>query len=493
MSRSTLKIRSSSLPIPVVERNWNGFVLGAVCTTVGIATWSFVVGGSSAFYLDAKMGAAAMLAGGLIGQLLITLATLPPSTKHGLETVISTKPQLGVRGSYIALFMQYATALGWNTVLMIFFGRSAASVLEILGIIPSESREIASTLIAGAGVVLVWVLVSRGSRSLKKIGPIVAILTSLLTIYLLYVLLSTYGVHAIVTAQPLEPWADRLVNYTSVVELLIASTWGWWSYMGGMVRMTSKARRAILPSMLGLGVVWVLVGIVSLFSALVSGEGDPTIWAPDLAGPAGGIAVLLFVAFANITSPLVGAFVATLGLSQLPHINTRIGWKPLSALVLLPMFIVVLLFGNAFYDNVDAFMAFLGLMIAPMVGIQIADWYVLRRIDTLRVSSLYDHAPTSSYWYTGGFNLAGIAGLALGSVTYVAILNPVTYEPHSSLFQYTTASLPAVLVGAVVYTVLSRLMYRRTSGVQQASQRETPPAGRPEQSEQSGQQSADAR
>ncbi|QVQ50056.1 cytosine permease [Spiractinospora alimapuensis] len=460
MSRPALKMRSSSLPVPLGDRNWNGFVLGAVCTTVGIATWSFVVGTSSAYYLDAKMGAAAMLAGGIIGQLLITLATVPASTKYGLETVTTTKPQLGVRGSYIALFFQYATALGWNTVLMIFFGRAAGSVLEILGVIPPGARETTSTLIAGAGVVLVWVLVSRGSRSLKKIGPVVAILTSLLTIYLLYVLLSTYGVTAIANAEPLEPWADRLVNYTSVVELLIASTWGWWSYMGGIVRMTGRARKAILPSMIGLGVAWVLVGIVSLYAALVTGEGDPTIWAPELAGPAGGIAVLVFVAFANITSPLVGAFIATLGLSQLPHVNTRIGWKPLSALVLLPMFVTVLLFGNAFYDNVDAFMAFLGLMIAPMVGIQLADWYLLRRIDTLRVASLFDHSPRSAYWYTGGFNIAGIAALLLGSATYIAIMNPVTYEPHTVLFKYTTASLPAVLVGAVVYAVLSRLMYR---------------------------------
>lgn len=463
MSGTKIRVRRSSLPIPLAERNWGGVVLGTVCATASIATWSFVVGGTSASYLGATMGAAAMLAGGLIGQLLVSLATVPVSTKHGIETVISTKPQLGVRGSYLALFLQYATVVGWNTVLMIFFGRSAASILEILGLIGPSAKTPVGTLMAGAGVVLVWWMISKGSRSLEKVGPIVAITISLMTVYLLYVLLRAYGAHAIFTAEPLAPASGRLLNYTSVIELLIVTTWGWWSYMGGMVRMVNSARKAILPSMLGLGVAWVLVAVVSLYSSLVTGEADPTVWAPRIAGNIGGIAVLLFVAFANLSSALVGTFVATLGFGQLPRVSNRVGWKALSAILLTPMLLVVLFFGNGFYDNVDQVMAFIGLLIAPMVGIQIADWFVLGRRYTLRVSALYQHDARSRYWYVAGVNPAGILAVIAGCVVYQLLLDPVTYAPRSALFPYVTASIPTVVISALVYVALS-WVWRKAAG-----------------------------
>ncbi len=439
------------------ERNWTGFVLGSVCTTAGIATWSFVVGGSSASYLDAKMGTVAMLAGGLIGQLLVTLATVPASTKFGIETVMSTKPQLGMRGSHLALFMQYCTALGWNCVLMIFFGKSAASILVTLGLIGEGSRSAAATIITLVGIVLVWSMVSRGSESLQKVGPLIAITICLMAVWLLYLLISEYGMSEIAAADPIAPWPDRLLNYTSVVELLIVSTWGWWSYMGGMVRMVDSARKAVLPSMLGLGVAWVIVAAISLYAALMTGEPDPTLWATEIAGDVGGVLVLAFIAFANLGSTLVGAYVATLGVSQVPAVGRRVRWRWVAAGVLAPMVIVVLFFEGPFSNNIDRFMAFIGLMIAPMVGIQIADWYVLRRRVSLRVSSLYRHDRTSAYWYLGGFNLRGIIALGAGSLTYQLILNPVTYEPRSEVFKYVTASLPALLVAAIVYAVLSRV------------------------------------
>lgn len=457
--RSTgIRVARSSLPLPVRQRNWSGFVLGAVCTTAGIATWSFVVGGSAASYLDAKMGTVAMLAGGLIGQMLVTLATVPSSTTYGIETVISTKPQLGSRGSYLGLFMQYCTALGWNSVLMLFFGRSVASVLIASGVADEGSRSAIATVTTVLGIVGVWWMVSRGAASLQRVGPVVAVGMCAIAVWLFYVLFSEYGLANILDAAPIAAWPDRLLNYTSVVELLIVSTWGWWSYMGGMVRMVDSGRKALLPSMLGLGVAWVVVAAVSLYAALMTGHADATVWAIEVAGTTGGVVVLVFIAFANLGSTLIGAYVASLGVSQVPWIGSRVRWKWIAAGVLAPMMLVTVFFSGPFSDNIDRFMAFVGLMIAPMVGIQIADWYVLRRLSSLRVSALYRHDRGSDYWYVAGFNPAGIIALVLGSVTYQLLLNPVTYEPRSELFKYLTASLPALAVGAVTYVVLSLVL-----------------------------------
>ncbi|KQQ96087.1 hypothetical protein ASF72_19325 [Arthrobacter sp. Leaf141] len=231
--------------------------------------------------------------------------------------------------------------------------------------------------------------------------------------------------------------------------------------MGGIVRMVSTGRKAILPSMIGLGVAWVIVGLVSLYSALVTGEADPTVWAPQVAGPVGGIFVLLFIAVANIGSTLVGAYIATLGISQISKVRKKLPWRAIAALTMLPMALVLILFPEPFYDRVGIFMAFIGIMVAPLIGIQIADWFYLKRLKNLKISSLYQEGSRSVYWYWHGFNPAGILALVVGSMTYMAILDPVLFTPRSWLFGYLTASLPCVLVSAFVYAVLSRAMFER--------------------------------
>ncbi|MQA04948.1 MAG: hypothetical protein GEV07_20245 [Streptosporangiales bacterium] len=458
--KPTTTVPKSSLPVPVAERNWSSFVLGTVCTSTGIATWSFVIGGTAALFLNAKMGMLAMAAGALIGQYLVTLATAPVSTKHGVETTLSTKPQLGSRGAYVGLLVMILNAIGWNTVLMIFFGRAAASVLIIFGVIDDSSRTAAAIVCSVAGLLVLGFMVSRGARSLSRSGPIIAGCIALLAIYLVYLLMREYGAAAIGNASAIEPTENRLQNYTTVVEMLIGGTFGWWGYMGGIVRMVSDARKTVLPTMLGLGLAWALVAAVSLFGALMTGEADPTVWVPKITGDVGALVVLTFIAFANLGSTLVGVYVSTLAVKQTAGFGRRISWRKTVALVLAPMLLVLVFFASTIFDNIGIFMAFLGMVTGPMIGVQIADWFILGRKNAMVVSSLYVTGTESKYWYLGGFNPAGLVSLLVGSLTYLSILNPYTLIPNSSLFPYLTASLPAVLVGATTYVVLSKLQQR---------------------------------
>lgn len=232
--------------------------------------------------------------------------------------------------------------------------------------------------------------------------------------------------------------------------------------MGGIVRMSSTARKALLPSMLGLGFAWVAVALVSLFGALTTGEPDPTVWVPEVAGESGAVIILVFIAASNLGSTLVGAFVATLGVKQMRILGPSRSWRATVAVVLVPMLFVLALFPGPFYDRVGVFMAFVGMMVGPLVGVQIVDWYVMRRRRTLQVSSLYISGPASAYWYRNGFNPAGIGALVLGSGAYLLILDPYTLVPNSDLFQYITASLPAVVTGGISYLILSKLFVRTT-------------------------------
>lgn len=450
----------SSLPLPLAERNWNSFLLATVCTSTGIATWSFVIGGNAALYLGAKMGMFAMMAGALVGQLLVTLATVPVSTKFGIETTVSTKPQLGVRGVYVGLALMAFNAIGWNTVLMIFFGRAAASVLVLVGVLDSSHRSVAAIVCSAVGLAVIGLMVSRGARSLSRTGPFIAGCIVLLAAWLIFLLIRRYGLDGILAAKPLESNPSRLLNYTTVVEMLIGGTFGWWGYMGGIVRMVSGARKALWPTMIGLGLAWAVVASVSLFGALMTGQYDPTVWVPKITGPAGALLVLAFISLANLGSVLVGVFVTTLAVKQTPGLGRRLTWPKTVTLVVTPVMFVLIAIPDLLFDHIGIFMAFLGMVTGPMIGVQIADWFVLRRGRTMVVSSLYVTDVTSRYWYFGGFNPAGLLALALGSGTYLLLLNPYTLVAKSSAFAYTTASLPAVFVGGVVYVLATIVLQR---------------------------------
>ena len=460
MSGSTTRIPRSSLPIPVAERNWKPLVLAAVCTSTGVATWSFVIGGSAAFYLGAVAGMIAMAAGALLGQMLTNLATVPVAAKHGIETTTWTKPQLGSRGSWIGLALLLFTSIGWNTVLMIFFGRAAASALIVLGIVEEGSRDLTSIVVSAVGLVVIAFFVTRGARSLSASGPVIAICILILTAWLLYLLIDEFGWSAIAAAEPLAPADSHAVNYTSVFEMLVAGTFGWWGYMGGMVRMVSKAGKTILPTMVGLGLAWAVVASVSLFGALMTGAPDPTIWAPQIAGDFTAVVVLIFIALANLGSTLVGVFVSTLAIKQTRGLGRKVSWNVVVVCVATPMLICLVFFPHVIFDNVPVFMAYLGMLLGPMIGIQIADWYILGRRRTLSIAGLYRPGRESPYWYLGGFNPAGIIALVLGTLTYAAILNPNTYEPNAPFFAYTTAALPSVLMGVLTYVILTKVMQR---------------------------------
>lgn len=450
------------LPVPLSERNWGGWAAAAVAATAGVASWSFVVGGFSAYYVGAREGTATMIAGALIGQLLVTLSQIPPVTKYGIETLGTTKPQLGARGAIISLIVQYAILIGWNIVLVIFLGRACAAVMVSLGMIGESMAGVASTVTSVVAAGLVWLLLRRGSNSLKMVGAAVALLILVIGAWMYWLLFRTYSLSDILAAAPIGPnEGGRLTNYTTAIELLMVSTLGWWAYMGGMFRMVNSAGKGTVPSMVSLGFGWSAIGLIALYSGLVAGEADPTVWMAAVAGPVAGLFVLIFVAMANLGSALVGAHCAALGFGELSPATRTLPWNAKIAAALVPMVLIIVLIPGAFYDNIGTFMAFIGILVAPIIGIQIVDWFVLGRLKDLHVPSLYWHDRRSRYWYVGGFNPAGIAGVVCGGVTYTLLLHPVTFIPNSALFQYTTATLPAAAVGAGVYWLMIRAASRR--------------------------------
>ena len=77
----------SGWPLTPAERDWNQWQLFAVLLVTAAATWCYIIGEYVGYYLNLKMGMAAMTAGAMIGMLLVTLAVVPTATRYGIDSI----------------------------------------------------------------------------------------------------------------------------------------------------------------------------------------------------------------------------------------------------------------------------------------------------------------------------------------------------------------------------------------------------------------------
>jgi NCS1 family nucleobase:cation symporter-1 len=124
-------------------------------------------------------------------------------------------------------------------------------------------------------------------------------------------------------------------------------------------------------------------------------------------------------------------------------------------LTVLPVALVGILIPELFFGRFGAFLAFIGVAFAPLCGIQIADYYVLRR-RRIDIRAIYDRSAFGAYAFWAGINPVAMVALGLGCAVYVYLLNPLTYESHEP-YRYLTASLPSAFMSGCIYVVLTRL------------------------------------
>ncbi len=447
----------TNLPILARERLWGAFDFTSVMIGLGIATWAFIVGASTALYVGAEAGIASTVIGNLVSCVLVVLAACIPTAKYGVEQATLFRSVFGVNGAR-AVFLIAVTLvwLGWNCVLGLMFSRSTVNVVNAIFATGIGRNGLIVTLLGVVGFLIAWFVVVKGPVSIKWFNRIVAPGLAVVTMLLLVFVLAQRPWGEITAAPALEPFGDRTVNYTLGIELGLATGFGWWGVIGNLSRLASNQRVAFYGSMVGLFLFAVPAYVAGLLSALALGDADPTAWMVPVAGPVLGIIALLFVAFANVTSVTSTVYTTCLALrltgGRLFH---RMAWGTVTGLFLLAPAIAA--FFPAFvFNSIASLLSWSAVAFAPLVGIHLVDFYVLRR-RVLNVRACYDESPGSGYSFWKGWNPAATVGLGVGALVYVLLLNPSSFA-HADVFRFVSASIPALLVGGAVHFVLTKLI-----------------------------------
>lgn len=449
----------TELPVLPHERLWGFWQFTSVNVGLAIATWAFLIGGSVALFAGVTTAIAATVIGNLVGVVLVAVGTCLPSAKYGIEQFTALRSVLGSNGvrALIAILVPLSGA-GWNAILAIMFGRAVTNVLNAVfdaGFDPNGPVVIGMSLLA---LLVSWVVLSRGPVSLEWVNKIVAPVLVVMTLVMLGVIVANHSWSELMSAEALAPFGDPRLDFAIALELSFAVAFAWWPITGNLARLTKTQRVSFWPNMIGLFGASVVAGLVGTFAALVIGDADPTAWMVPLGGVVLGVLALLFVAFANVTSIVAQTYSGGLGLIRAGgSVIRRIPWPVFIALLYTPPAIVVF-WPATFYDNFFKFIAWVGMAMAPLTAVYLTDFFLLRR-GKLMLRELYEPEGTSRYSFWWGLNPAAIIAVAAGSVTYVLLLDPITFESHA-IFTYTTASLPALLVTAVVHAVLTVVWVR---------------------------------
>jgi NCS1 family nucleobase:cation symporter-1 len=259
----------------------------------------------------------------------------------------------------------------------------------------------------------------------------------------------------LVAARPALAHADRLWNYTTGTEIGICSLLSWWAYIGAMIRMAPDGRTIAVPVMLGMGAPVPLLSLIGLAGVLVLKTSDPSSWLRTVGGHFYAVVALAFVTAANFGTAIAGIYASAIGLRNF-RVLERLPWLALLLLTITPVALIGMFIPELVFSRFGTINALIGVAFAPLCGIQIADYYLLRRRN-IDIRAIFDRSFGSPYYFWAGVNPAAVLAMIVGCSTYIYLLNPVTYESHGP-YRFLTASLPSTLLAAVVHVAVTRFI-----------------------------------
>ena len=312
-------------------------------------------------------GLAAIIVGHIIGCLMLFLAGVIGGKvrKSAMETV---KMSFGQKGSILFAVLNVLQLVGW-TAIMIYDGALAADGVMHTG------RWI-WCLVIGALIIL-WIVI--GITNLGKINTVAMAALFILTLILCKVIFTGSGVGTS---------SDDSMTFGAAVELAVAMPLSWLPLISDYTREAKEPVKATAASAIVYGVVSSWMYVIGMGAAIYTGEYDIA----QIMLKAGlGIVGLLIIIFSTVTTTFLDAWSA--GISS-ESIVAKLQGKYVAVAVTVVGTIAAIVYPM---DNITDFLYLIGSVFAPMIAIQIADFFILKK-DT---SESVVNVPNMVVWVVG--------------------------------------------------------------------------------------------
>ena len=299
----------------------------------------------------------AILLGHLIGGLMMFAAGMigAREKRSAMETV---KMSFGNKGSLLFAILNVLQLVGW-TAIMIYDGALAANGIFAAG-------EWLWAIVIGV-LIIAWILV--GLTNLGKLNTVAMAALFVLTLVLFKVIF--FGGNGAVSV------ADDSLSFGAAVELAVAMPLSWLPLISDYTREAEKPFAATCASVVVYSIVSIFMYIIGMGAAIYTGEYDI---AQIMLKAGFGVVGLLIIVFSTVTTTFLDAYSA--GVSCV-SISSRIPENCAAIIVTIIGTIAAIVYPM---DNITDFLYLIGSVFAPMIAVQIADYFILKKADSLAIS-----------------------------------------------------------------------------------------------------------
>ncbi len=296
-------------------------------------------------------GLLAIIVGHVIGCLMLFAAGLigGKARKSAMETV---KMSFGEKGSLLFSVLNILQLVGW-TAIMIYDGALAANTAWAVG-------EWLWCLVIGA-LILVWILI--GLQNLGKVNTVAMAALFVLTIVLSVVIFRD-------GTGLLSSVSDDSMTFGAAVELSVAMPLSWLPLISDYTREAKEPVKATAVSAITYGLISCWMYVIGMGAAIFTGEYDIAM----IMVKAGlGMVGLLIIVFSTVTTTFLDAWFA--GISS-ESVSSKISGKWFAVATTIVGTVCAIVFPIV---NITDFLYLIGSVFAPMIAIQIADFFLLKR------------------------------------------------------------------------------------------------------------------
>ena len=438
MSRSKSLYNADLAPTPSNKKNWGWFEIFNVWANDVQSLFGYTLA-ASLFLASGLNGWAVFLALILAGFFIMWLVNLSgkPSVKHGIPYPVFARVSMGVFGANFPAMARGLVAMFWYGAQT--YAASTAVALLITGITGNPGTEmflgmtgvmwVSFIFVSAFQVYLFWQGVDLVKRFLNFAGPAVYVVMVLLMLVIWFKagggLLSEVG--EIFSGGTRSGGFEGLGSFGAFLAVFSIMV-GYFAAV--VINFGDFARFVKNEDEMKKGNLWGLVGNVIFFSfiTLMITGGTIAIFGEYVANPTDMVAKV-----DNIVLTIVAAFAffaATVGINMVANfippaydlanlmpskINFRTGGLITAAFgfVIGGMWVAVITQMGLF-----PFVNTLGAILAPVFGIMIVDYYVIKK-QRLDVDDLFSDSPKGKYHYNGGFNGKGMLAWVLSG--YIAV------------------------------------------------------------------------
>ena len=438
MTRSSKLYNKDLAPTPSSEKKWGWFEIFNVWANDVQSLFGYTLA-ASLFIASGLNGWAVFLALILAGFFIMWLVNLSgkPSVKHGIPYPVFARVSMGVFGANFPAMARGLVAMFWYGAQT--YAASTAVALLITGITGIEGEVmllgmtgvmwVSFIFVSLFQVYLFWQGIDLVRRFLNFAGPAVYVVMGVLMIAIWAKagggLLSEVG--NIFSGGQRSGGFEGLGSFAAFLAVFSIMV-GYFAAV--VINFGDFARFVKNENEMKKGNLWGLVGNVILFSfiTLMITGGTIAVFGEYVEQPTGMVARV-----DNLLLTIIAAFAffaATVGINMVANfippaydlanlIPSKINFRVGGLITAICGFIIGGLWVAVITQmGIFPFVNTLGAILAPVFGIMITDYYIIKK-EKLSVDDLFSDKPSGKYHYNGGFNHKAMLAWVLSG--YIAV------------------------------------------------------------------------